>query len=47
MATIKFLIEGDPNTGQVHMNGPLDTPMLAYWLLGEAWRKVAQRANGT
>ena len=35
---IRFIIEGDMNTGVVKLNGPTEEPRVWRWLLGEAER---------
>ena len=43
--SIQLLITGDPTTGAVAVQGPVDEMRLVHWLLGEALRVCAARAN--
>jgi len=45
MTPIQLLIEGDPTTGGIRMQGPIDDPRIFHWLLGEALRVCERRAN--
>ena len=45
MPPVRLVIEGDPSTGSIGMQGPLDDARLMYWLLGEGWRLADARLD--
>lgn len=45
MRVVKLLIEGDLDTGDVQMVGPIGDMRIMHWLLGEARRCVEREAT--
>jgi len=43
--SVVLTITGDPKTGVIALEGPINNPVVIHWLLGEAERLVAKHLN--